>query len=46
MGVPKLTMMDDAVVLGCAVLWYAFTAEGIADKPLTLYQQIHNAPQQ
>ena len=32
-----------AVVLGRAVLWYAFTAEGIADMPPMLYQRICNA---
>jgi hypothetical protein len=32
-----------AVVLGRAVLWHAFTAEGIADMPPMLYQQICDA---
>jgi hypothetical protein len=34
---------DAAVALGRAVLWYAFTAEGIADMPPMLYQQICDA---
>ena len=38
------TMIDDdaAVVLGTAVLWYAFTPEGIANMPPALYQQIRD----
>jgi len=37
--------VDDlvAAVLGMALLWYAFTAEGIRDMPVPLYQRIRDA---
>lgn len=39
------TKVDDrvAVILGRALLWYAFTPEGIADMPPALYQRVRGA---